>query len=233
MKTSHRRIALLTGASLTALGFAATPALAAPPHTALADGVYPGANTTVDTIEICDIATPPGSPCFFGVIDTTNPAAALVNTTALGQIYQHDTATNVDLLLTNIGSAEVGAVAIATNTLGAATANATLSNAIQQSASATTGAANNTLDNDGSLYVDAFASAVGSGAASANATNYDAISQVASGVTGASNTVMVGCGTVRFQNVYMLRRYRAGPWACVYFVPGMSAPTTTEGGSGW
>jgi hypothetical protein len=134
MKTSHRRIALLTGASLTALGLA-TPAFAAPhDNTTLADGVYPGANTTVDTIEICDLATVPGpgSPCFFGVIDTTNPAVAVVNTTALGQIYQHDTATNVDLLLHNGGSAEVGAIAIATGVAGAASATATLDTAIEQ-----------------------------------------------------------------------------------------------------
>src|SRR5436190_16454299 len=44
MTTSHRRIALLTGASLTALGMTAltaSPALAAP-HDALADGTYTG-----------------------------------------------------------------------------------------------------------------------------------------------------------------------------------------------
>ena len=54
MNTTQRRIALLTGASLATLGLA-SPALAAP-HTGLADGVYPGFNTTTDTIEICDLA---------------------------------------------------------------------------------------------------------------------------------------------------------------------------------
>ena len=97
MKTSHRRIALLTGASLTALGLAATPAIAAPhDNTTLADGVYPGASTTVDTIEICDIATPAGSPCFFGVKDTTNPGLAGGHTPARGEIDPHHTATTVD-----------------------------------------------------------------------------------------------------------------------------------------
>ena len=77
MTTTHRRIALLTGASIAALGIAA-PALAAP-HDGLADGLYPGVNTTDDTVVICDLAgatTTPlqESPCFFGEIDTSDPA---------------------------------------------------------------------------------------------------------------------------------------------------------------
>ncbi|HUE79026.1 MAG TPA: hypothetical protein VMN38_05295, partial [Sphingomicrobium sp.] len=94
MTTSHRRIALLAGASLAALGLSA-PALAAP-HDTLPDGVYPGDDTTVDTVEICDIAGV--DPCFYGVIDTVDPALAVVTSTANGQIYQHDTAATVDLL---------------------------------------------------------------------------------------------------------------------------------------
>src|SRR5215203_1610590 len=81
MTTNHRRIALLAGASIAALGISA-PVLAAP-HDALADGTYPGATTTDDTIEICDLATPPGSPCFFGVIDTSGSnSVAVVNSIA-------------------------------------------------------------------------------------------------------------------------------------------------------
>src|ERR1044072_9973689 len=90
MTTTQRRIALLTGASLATLGLA-TPAFAAP-HDTLPDGTYAGTDTTADTVTICDLAATPGSPCFFGVIDTTNPGAATVNTTANGQIFQHDTA---------------------------------------------------------------------------------------------------------------------------------------------
>ncbi len=34
--------------------------------------------------------------------------------------------------------------------------------------------------------------------------------------SGASNVLSVGGGTVRFQNVYMPRRYRSAPWLCTY-----------------
>jgi hypothetical protein len=71
MTTSHRRIALLTGASITALGLA-MPAYAAP-HDTLADGTYPGvadtnvpASAITETLVICEIAddldTIPDSP---------------------------------------------------------------------------------------------------------------------------------------------------------------------------
>src|SRR3954469_4108864 len=69
MTTSHRRIALLTGASISALGVSsifAAPALAAP-HDAPADGTYAGTSTTDHTVTICDLATDTGA-CFFGVI---------------------------------------------------------------------------------------------------------------------------------------------------------------------
>ena len=77
MKTSHRRIALLTGASLATLGFA-SPAFAAPhypgaaPHDAAsAAGTHAGtsntyaAGTAQDVISICAIADNPA--CFLGV----------------------------------------------------------------------------------------------------------------------------------------------------------------------
>jgi len=109
MTTTQRRIALLTGASLATLG-TAVPAYAAP-HTGVAAGPHAGINTTADTIVICDIATATPAPvattpCFFGDIDTgTTAATATVTTAANGQIYQHDTGTAVDLLLTNNGNA--------------------------------------------------------------------------------------------------------------------------------
>src|SRR6185503_4996879 len=108
MTTTQRRIALLTGASLATLGIA-SPALAAP-HTGHATGVFPGASTTADTVVICDIAsatpTPLQSPppCFFGVIDTTSPAVAVVNAPANGQITQHQTGSTVALDMINNGS---------------------------------------------------------------------------------------------------------------------------------
>jgi len=89
--TSHRRIALLTGASLAALG-ATTPAFAAP-HDLAANGTYAGTSVVdvtspfTDTITICSIAT--ASPeCFLGV---KNSGAATetsnVNSPATGEIF--------------------------------------------------------------------------------------------------------------------------------------------------
>src|SRR5690242_3075547 len=109
MTTTQRRIALLTGASLATLGVA-SPALAAP-HSGLADGTYPGFSTSTSTVEICDLATPAGSPCFYGMIDTVPPAAATVPAFALSQF---DTGATISLSMANNGSAEIGAIAIAT-----------------------------------------------------------------------------------------------------------------------
>ena len=141
MKTSHRRIALLPGASISALGVSsifATPAFAAPhdgatPGTFLADGTYTGIDSTADTLTICDIAVSPApdSPCFYGVIDTVSPAFATVNDTAHGQIYHHQTGGDITLDLINDGSAEVGAIAVATGT-PAAVAVAYATSAIRQ-----------------------------------------------------------------------------------------------------
>ena len=124
MKTSNRRITLLAGVSVAALGLTTvvspTAALAAP-HDGLADGFYPGFSTSTATIELCDLATPPGSPCFFGEIDTVNPATATVPAFFLSQF---DTAPTVALSMVNNGSAEIGAIAIATGVAGNATATA-------------------------------------------------------------------------------------------------------------
>src|SRR4051794_2281211 len=130
MTTTQRRIALLTGASLATLG-TASPALAAP-HTGAAAGRHAGISSTADTIVICDIATATPAPvattpCFFGDIETgTASAHAFVSTAVNGQIFQHDTGPLVDLLLTNNGNAEIGAIATAANPTGAAVANATV-----------------------------------------------------------------------------------------------------------
>jgi hypothetical protein len=154
MTTTQRRIALLTGASLATLG--ATPALAAP-HDTLADGTYAGASTATDTVTICDLAATPGSPCFFGVIDTTPPSSAIVTGTANGQIVQASVGATVALSMTNAAgsSAEIGAIA-----KGGSAANASIAvAAISQSASASS--ASVTLKNDGNLLIDAVASATG------------------------------------------------------------------------
>src|SRR5690349_2526208 len=110
MQNTHGRIALLAGVSIAALvitGLTPTAALAAP-HDGRADGTYAGTSTSANTLTICTEA----DTCFSGIIDTTPPSIALVNTTANGQIYQHGTGATVDLSLVNDGSAEVGAIAV-------------------------------------------------------------------------------------------------------------------------
>ena len=167
MKRLHRRLALLAGASLSMLGLA-TPGfaqVATPPHGSLGDGTYPGTATTADMIEICDLATPPGSPCFFGVIDTATPlapiAAAAVNSTANGQIVQNPGAAGT---MANNGTAEVGAIASAANDTGNATANAMINGAIFQT-TAGAGDVALALDNNGTLLIAAFANADATGTA--------------------------------------------------------------------
>ena len=120
MKTSHSRIALLTGASLSALGVTAlgvaSPAYAAPHDSLTGPVVNPGTSTSTTPIDICTIAA--ATPdCFFGVYDTGDgAAAALVNSTATGRIVQADTGPTIELTLNNAAgqSAEVGAIAVAT-----------------------------------------------------------------------------------------------------------------------
>src|SRR3954463_16318001 len=175
MKTSHRRIALLAGASICALG-AAAPAFAAAPHVGKDEGTYPGATTTADTVTICDLATPAGSPCFFGVIDGqgTTPIAtanAVVNSTLTGQIIQNPGHVGY---LTNDGVAEVGAIANAAAATGNVFASASLVSAVQQVTNYATGDIHLTFGNTGSLLLDASANAAVAGTAAAlgNATAY-------------------------------------------------------------
>ena len=131
MTTSHRRIALLTGASISALGVSRFPAPAfAAPHDGLVDGTYEGHGTTNHTVTICDIAT--NADCFFGVIDNTT-GSATVDTTVTGKIVQSDNGGDITLDMTNLAadSAEIGAIAG-----GAAAGNAYISGtALLQSAS--------------------------------------------------------------------------------------------------
>ncbi|MEO8175503.1 MAG: autotransporter outer membrane beta-barrel domain-containing protein, partial [Sphingomicrobium sp.] len=178
MKTSHRRFALLTGASIAALGISA-PALAAP-HDALTPGTYPGFTTTDDTIELCDLATPAGDPCFFGIIDEGSPTStAVVSLFSNGEFRQQPTGTTA--VMNNGASAEVGAIASAT---GSTFANATASALFvgYQVKFAGTGDADLTINNTGSLLMDAVAHASAtSGAADANARVENALHQAATG----------------------------------------------------
>ena len=168
MTTSNRRIALLTGASLAALGvsvLAASPALAAP-HDTLGTGSYPGIGTADDTIVICDLAAPgnttvPGSPCFFGQINRAG-GPAIVAGTALGEIFQYVTALEVDASMANDAgsSAEVGAISVG----GPAGFAHIFGTAIRQQGNAGDDGAI-TINNAGNLLVDAYAT----GTAAANA----------------------------------------------------------------
>src|SRR3982750_160696 len=199
MTTTQRRIALLTGASLATL-VTAVPAYAAPgttaPHSNLADGVYPGGATAADTVEICDLATPPGSPCFFGVIDTTGPTStALVNLFANGQINQAagpGTAT-----LSNNGTAEFGAIASAVNGAGNATATATAGNVAWQQGFGST--VNYTIDNEGRLIFDAVANASATGAAGSAVANAH-LTGSAGGVLFQQGIATTGDATLHFTN---------------------------------
>ena len=167
MKTSHRRIALLTGASISALGIA-TPALADPrypdpaPHDTVSNGAHPGDNSTfvgpgamTNTITICDIADNP--ECFLGVKNAgAGSRSATVNSVATGQIEQWVFAATgpVTIAVTNAtgDSAEIGAVAIANGGY----AFADLNTAISQYASGNDDITI-VLDNNGSLLIDALA----------------------------------------------------------------------------
>ena len=168
MTTSHRRITLLSGASLAALGFA-SPAFADPhypgaaPHdAATATGVHPGtsityaAGTAQDTIDICAIADNPA--CFLGVKNEGAGAqVSLVNSTPTGQInlFAPAATDTVDLNVTVAtgDSAEIGAIAISTV---AGDADATLVTAISMTASGNDDIAL-TVTNNGNLLIDALA----------------------------------------------------------------------------
>jgi hypothetical protein len=180
MKTSHRRIALLTGASLTALG-TATPAFAAPHDaTTLATGMHSGTSHTfaavpaVDTIDICSIADNPA--CFLGDLEVgTGAVSATVNSVASGQIVQSAAAPTgaVDFVIGVAAgdSAEIGAVALATaSAAGFATADANNYSAISQYVTGATDDVDQTVVNGGSLLIDALAVATATtGSASASA----------------------------------------------------------------
>ncbi len=191
MKTSHRRIALLTGASFTALGVA-TPAFAAP-HDVAGPGTYAGTNTSATTITLCTIAT--NATCMFGVVDTgVANATAIVNSTANGRIEQTDFGASIELYANNpLGDfAEIGAVAIASNPAGAANAFASIADdGFRQHAIASTGTAIASLNNDGQLLIDALASAIGTSGAVANAFVNTAISQYAYVTTGSGDALAV------------------------------------------
>ena len=156
MKTSHRTLALLTGASLAALGLA-MPAAAAPVSE---PGIGHTGLVASDTLTICSIDTDPDAPdCTFGTIDLGGVGTTLVDvdTVAEGQIRQTAPAApgNITLNIVNDGDAEIYAVAT-----GTSSATAVINSAIMQTANAV-GTAVLNIDNNGILLIDAIASSTG------------------------------------------------------------------------
>jgi hypothetical protein len=154
MTTSHRRIALLTGASISALG------LAFPAHAAVVTNPAPPTQNAVtdDTLEICAI----GDTCVYGVeAEDTGSVSATVNSNLTGEVQQYGVGTTagIDLLAVNDGDATIHAVAVATGA-GAQTANARVSTAISQTATGS-GPVSLTIDNNGPLAIEALATATG------------------------------------------------------------------------
>ena len=166
MTTNYRRIALLTGVSAVALG--AAPAFAA---TTVAPGTahsIAAANVT-DTLDISLVSDA-------GVKAESDPATAIVNSPATGNIQQQANATgvaptdgNVDILITNAGAAHVGATAIAVDTTGDATAFAQIFSPGLEQLGAGAGTLGLAIDNEGALGIAAVATATAAGVAHATA----------------------------------------------------------------
>jgi hypothetical protein len=170
MKISNRRIALLTGASVAVMGYAA-PAFAA---TAIQPGVCQS-NSGADVSETLDITLVGNT----GVASDSHPANAVVNSCPTGEIVQSANATgaapdhgDVDATIKNGAAGEPGVLAIAmdTNTTGNATAFASIFNYGVGQLGGGAGTIDLAIDNDGSLLTDADAIAKGTGLAVATAT---------------------------------------------------------------
>jgi hypothetical protein len=193
MTTTQRRIALLTGASLATIGLA-SPAFAAT-VAGTAHVVGPAAVAT-DTLTICTTA---GSTCSYGV---SGVPSAIVNSAATGRLSQSGSGGDVELLMINLGNADIHA--LASDTAGAAataTAFASIDNAMSQVANNTgaAGTAINNFTNSATLLVDAKATATAGLNANASAYVDTALYQHAiafAGGTASDNFVNSGAMTV-------------------------------------
>jgi hypothetical protein len=170
MKISNRRIALLTGASVSVLGIAA-PAHAA---TVTAPGVCssaPVGPNASDTLDITLVTTT-------GVSSNSNPAIAIVSGCPTGEIIQGGQATgvapngDVDLTINNgaAGTPVVMALAHATDAVGDATAAASIFNYGMGQVGGGAGTVDLAINNDGLFLVDVQALATAAGHAVATAT---------------------------------------------------------------
>jgi hypothetical protein len=165
MKISNRRIALLAGVSVGAVGYAA-PAFAA---TTTNPGVCQS-QTAANVAETLDITLVGDT----GVTSVNNPASATVSGCATGAIVQggHATAGDVAMSITNgaAGDVHIDAIASATNTAGNATAAASVFNYGVGQLGNGPGAVAINIDNAGALQVGAIANATATGIANATAT---------------------------------------------------------------
>jgi hypothetical protein len=204
MTTNQRRIALLTGASIAALGIAG-PAFAAPrfpaaaPHDAASNGTNAGTNVLVnpsnpvDEIVICEIGAPDPDPCFFGDVESGDPSQTASAGNVISQTVTAATdEVNLDIVNDAADSAEIGAVAMA-NKSGDAFAD--LTNAIQQSVLGADDDVSATVTNNGTLLIDALAVSVQTANnATAYATLAGGIGQYASSTGGAVSLSVVNDG---------------------------------------
>ncbi|HSQ99160.1 MAG TPA: hypothetical protein VLM36_04510, partial [Sphingomicrobium sp.] len=169
MKITNRRIALLAGASVSVIGYAA-PAFAA---TTVNPGVCQS-NTGANVTETLDITLVGHT----GVTSVANPATAVVNSCATGAIVQGANATgvappngDVNATITNgaAGDVSIGAIAKATNAAGNATAFASIFNYGVGQLGNGAGTVDLAINNDGSLLVEAQALSTAAGVAVATA----------------------------------------------------------------
>ena len=174
MKVTSQRVALLTGASMLALGLPAS-AFASPAISHSVNG-----DNVADEVVINHIGDPPLE--LGETVDGTSNAFVTVETQVLqsGNAYgQGPTDGYLTFEATNAGDVTIEAIADAVNENGFATARAHTERSIYQSGSAMTKSVL-TLDNSGDLAIAAQADAAGT-AANANATLSTGILQNAAG----------------------------------------------------
>lgn len=163
MNLVHRRLVLLTGASLSTLGLAAAAHASTVPGI---DHTVTGANVN-DTLTITGI----GDNDLFGVTaQGTSTASAIVDSPANGEIYQFgyasgspSTSGRLVMSADNEGTIAIKAIADATNSSGAAQASSFIQIAIDESGYGRD-EASVTLENAGNVAAVANANAVGTSA---------------------------------------------------------------------
>ena len=192
MRNLHRRLALLTGVSVSALGIA-SPAFAA---------TNPGIDHSISAASVNDALTIclAADNCEFGTTASgAGTVSAVVNSVASGEIRQVGTATgaggDVVLDMLNDGAAAISAIATASAAAGHASAVADVASAIVQSGFAP-GDATLDLTNNGTLLIHAAASASGTQALAAASVN-GAIHQFAESTgTGNASASITNTGTL-------------------------------------